>query len=146
MIRCGSIFVNFSGCGGKLRTKKSFSTPNFPSNYGDNEECIWEMVASPGLRVMLSLEKRFHLEKSENCSKDSVEVVDWSMFVQIAFEIPWIFFRFRYSISLMTNGRLWANFVDEIYPVDLIRRQIRWRCFSDRTLLWTVTVFRLIID
>ncbi|XP_077300380.1 cubilin homolog [Arctopsyche grandis] len=65
------------GCGGLLKYQKSFSTPNYPSNYGENAECTWEIVADIGFRVSLYFGDRFAIETSTNCSKDFVEVFDF---------------------------------------------------------------------
>ncbi|XP_077301904.1 cubilin-like [Arctopsyche grandis] len=64
------------GCGGILQFDKSFSTPKYPSSYGENEECTWEIEAKYGFRVSLNFIDRFAIEKSPNCSKDFVEIFD----------------------------------------------------------------------
>ncbi|XP_050313173.1 cubilin-like isoform X2 [Anthonomus grandis grandis] len=65
------------GCGGYIQTITTIRTPNYYSgNYGDNEECVWDIQTDSGNTVKLSFYGRFHIEESPNCTKDYVEVFD----------------------------------------------------------------------
>lgn len=49
-------------------------TPNYPADYGNNQECEWEIRATEGSHIGLIFLDRFHLETSENCQNDFVKV------------------------------------------------------------------------
>lgn len=49
-------------------------TPNFPSDYGNNQECEWEIRSLEGSHVGLVFLDRFHLETSDNCQNDFLKV------------------------------------------------------------------------
>ena len=46
--------VVFAQCGGRLTGESGvFTSPNFPDNYSDNAECIWEISVPEGKKVDL---------------------------------------------------------------------------------------------
>lgn len=66
------------GCGGTFHDSvRTIETPQYPLNYPNNAECLWELRAAEGYTIQLKPSGRFHLEDSENCTKDFVEVWDW---------------------------------------------------------------------
>ncbi|XP_060048215.1 cubilin [Erinaceus europaeus] len=63
-----------STCGGNFYMMEgTFSSPGYPEVYPSNVECVWNIVSSPGNRLQLSF-ITFHLEESQDCSKDFVEI------------------------------------------------------------------------
>ncbi|KAH0568173.1 hypothetical protein KQX54_019308 [Cotesia glomerata] len=69
------------GCGGTMRgTRKELSSPSFPSQYPNNAECTWEIIAEPGYHIGLVFLDRFNLETSTNCSNDFVEILEQDVF------------------------------------------------------------------
>ncbi|EDV28197.1 uncharacterized protein TRIADDRAFT_53561 [Trichoplax adhaerens] len=62
-------------CGGAFTSRHgSLSSPNYPSNYGANEECIWTITVSPHNIVQLSFNS-FNIEGTNNvCNNDYLEV------------------------------------------------------------------------
>ncbi|KAF4524800.1 hypothetical protein B566_EDAN010175 [Ephemera danica] len=68
-----------SGCGGIFhRHSGAIASPNFPQTYANNAECEWEIRVDVGYHIGLSFTQRFHLETSDGCTKDFVEVFDYS--------------------------------------------------------------------
>lgn len=64
-------------CGGQMQSPHYyFSSPRNGTNYPNNVECVWNLVARPGFHVGLKFVNRFFLESSPNCSKDYVAVYD----------------------------------------------------------------------
>ena len=49
------------------------TTPNYPRNYDNNEDCRYTLLASPGHVIVLTFND-FQLESSERCEHDSVTV------------------------------------------------------------------------
>lgn len=70
--RCEFNF-SFSVCGGLLDNADGgvFSTPNYPSNYGNNQECLWTVTAPRPTNVttMITFED-FALENHVECYYD----------------------------------------------------------------------------
>ncbi|XP_061714224.1 cubilin-like [Cydia pomonella] len=65
-------------CGGYLnRFYRMFTSPNYPKNYIENQECAWEIEANVGNRVSLNFIDRFVIEDTPNCTKDMVIIYDW---------------------------------------------------------------------
>ncbi|XP_035217484.1 cubilin-like, partial [Stegodyphus dumicola] len=63
-----------SNCGGTYKSPEGvFTTPGYPLDYPLSMECIWTMEASPGSKIHISF-LNFHLEVSEHCNKDYVEI------------------------------------------------------------------------
>lgn len=52
----------------------SLSSPNYPSAYGANAECEWEIRVDPGYQVVASFYQRFDVENSTDCQNDFVQV------------------------------------------------------------------------
>ncbi|CAH1775425.1 unnamed protein product [Owenia fusiformis] len=66
------------GCGGTYHSQTgTLMSPNFPSNYPHNTECIWEIIVDSGYHVLLQFDDRFEIERENNCTYDYVEVSDY---------------------------------------------------------------------
>ncbi|XP_071498641.1 extracellular serine proteinase-like [Diadema antillarum] len=63
---CGHVFTKATG---------QFTSPNFPSNYGNNEMCSFTIEAEAGETVTLSFGS-FDLESHTSCAYDAVEIMD----------------------------------------------------------------------
>lgn len=65
-------------CGGTVH--KSIEVIASPGNgtYANDIECTWDLTADQGFVVNMTFIKRFYLEDSTNCSKDSVEVFNYA--------------------------------------------------------------------
>ncbi|XP_066598353.1 cubilin-like [Prorops nasuta] len=69
-----------AGCGGTLAgNSRIISSPEFPKQYPNNAECIWEIVAENGFHIGLTFIDRFSLETSNNCDKDYIEIFNWNI-------------------------------------------------------------------
>ncbi|XP_045491488.1 LOW QUALITY PROTEIN: cubilin homolog [Colias croceus] len=65
-------------CGGYLtKYDRVFTSPHYPKNYQENEECVWDISAEIGYRVSLTFINRFVVEDTANCTKDVVIIYDW---------------------------------------------------------------------
>ncbi|XP_053323004.1 cubilin [Spea bombifrons] len=63
-----------SACGGTLHMETgAFNSPNYPEGYPANTECIWNILSSPGNRLMLSFIS-FNMQASDGCQNDYLEV------------------------------------------------------------------------
>ena len=51
----------------------TFTSPNYPSNYGNHENCLWRITVPAGFAVSLTFND-FELENSSNCRYDYVKV------------------------------------------------------------------------
>nr|XP_018897448.1 PREDICTED: uncharacterized protein LOC109030773 [Bemisia tabaci]XP_018897449.1 PREDICTED: uncharacterized protein LOC109030773 [Bemisia tabaci]XP_018897450.1 PREDICTED: uncharacterized protein LOC109030773 [Bemisia tabaci] len=56
--------------------KMEFYSPNYPSNYPNHSDCIAVLTAEPGYLIRLDFRDEFHLEPSEECKFDYLEVRD----------------------------------------------------------------------
>lgn len=66
------------GCGGIFHDSVTFiESPGYPNNYPNNAECLWEIHLAEGYTMQLKPGDRFHLEESDGCTKDFLEVWDW---------------------------------------------------------------------
>lgn len=64
-----------TGCGGIMHSRTGVITsPNYPSAYGADAECEWEIRVDPGYKVIANFFQRFDLENTTNCQNDFVEV------------------------------------------------------------------------
>ena len=64
-------------CGGLIQAPiYTFSSTKNGTQYVNNVECIWNIQTSNGFHIGLEFGDRFFLEKSDNCTKDYVEVFD----------------------------------------------------------------------
>lgn len=71
-------FFSFVVCGGVIHSPTTeIMTPNFPSNYNNNQECEWEIRTLVGMHIGLTFVDRFHIEESTNCQNDFVKVFDY---------------------------------------------------------------------
>ncbi|KAM3593822.1 uncharacterized protein V6R79_022582 [Siganus canaliculatus] len=62
------------GCGGELSgASGSFNSPNYPSTYPGNTECIWHITTSAGSSITLTIHE-FDVEFHEDCNFDVFEV------------------------------------------------------------------------
>ncbi|EFN66210.1 Cubilin [Camponotus floridanus] len=69
-----------TGCGGSLSGRsREIASPEFPKQYPNKSECIWEIMGDNGYSIGLTFIDRFSLETSSNCEKDFVQVFDWIM-------------------------------------------------------------------
>lgn len=63
------------GCSGTFHNdERTISTPNYPSNYLANSECLWDIRVSNGYHVEFEFTDRFYVEDSDSCKNDFVEV------------------------------------------------------------------------
>ena len=51
------------------------NSPNFPSQYGADQECEWQILVEPGYKVVATFIERFDLENSTQCQNDFVQVL-----------------------------------------------------------------------
>lgn len=51
----------------------TLQSPNFPSNYQPNSECIWELKAPKDHKTTINFEY-FNLELSQNCTYDYLQI------------------------------------------------------------------------
>ncbi|KAG5881771.1 hypothetical protein JTB14_021141 [Gonioctena quinquepunctata] len=67
-----------TGCGGYFHDKsRIIQTPNHEADYPNNAECLWIIQADPGYHLSLDFIGRFHIEDSNNCTNDYLEIFDW---------------------------------------------------------------------
>lgn len=66
-------FVNVA-CGGKFSDKTGqIASPAYPRSYPTDVECVWELIASPGNQLILTVEK-MGIESSDKCNEDYLEI------------------------------------------------------------------------
>ncbi|XP_077993791.1 cubilin-like [Glandiceps talaboti] len=66
-----------SGCGGNFHSNTgSLGSSNYPSNYNDNEECIWKITVEHGYHITLTFDTSFGVSGGTGCDQDYVEVRD----------------------------------------------------------------------
>ena len=66
-----------SGCGGIYHSRTGMLTsPTYPSQYGTNLECEWEIRSDPGYKIIATFSDRFDVENSTGCVRDFVELFD----------------------------------------------------------------------
>ncbi|XP_034242072.1 uncharacterized protein LOC117645776 [Thrips palmi] len=53
-----------------------FKSPNYPNNYPNNTDCVRRLTAEPGFLLQLDFRDTFHIEPSEGCRFDYLEVRD----------------------------------------------------------------------
>ncbi|KAJ8039372.1 Cubilin [Holothuria leucospilota] len=71
-----SIFIETDDCGGIFTESGStFTSPNFPSNYNDNDDCEYLAVAPAG-KIIEVVFSSFDLEQHFQCVWDAVRVYD----------------------------------------------------------------------
>lgn len=64
----------YLGCGGLFRGKNGIiASPHYPKSYPINIECIWNIVATEGNHMLLSI-TMLDIDKSENCNEDYLEI------------------------------------------------------------------------
>lgn len=61
---CGSSYDALSG---------RFTTPYYPNSYPVNFECVWQIDATPGNSISLTIES-FDMEESDGCNNDYLEI------------------------------------------------------------------------
>ncbi|XP_059179030.1 cubilin-like isoform X2 [Physella acuta] len=64
---CNRLFNSNSG---------QLKSPNYPSRYPHNIECVWEINVDPGYHIVLNFNPHFDLEADSDCEFDHVEVFD----------------------------------------------------------------------
>ena len=63
------------GCGGLFHSSNGYlETPNYPSSYSHNAECVWDINVEPGYHVELTFNPPFDMEHHGACDYDYVEV------------------------------------------------------------------------
>lgn len=63
-----------AGCGGELSGPSgSFNSPDYPSRYPENKECIWYITTSVGSSITLTIHE-FDVEFHPDCNYDVLEV------------------------------------------------------------------------
>ncbi|XP_046392545.1 cubilin-like [Ischnura elegans] len=66
------------GCGGVYHGKTgNISSPNYPRQYDNNAECLWEINVEQGYHIGLVFIERFQLEGTGSCSQDFVEIFNY---------------------------------------------------------------------
>ncbi|NP_001072.2 cubilin precursor [Homo sapiens] len=65
-------------CGGHILTSSfdTVSSPRFPANYPNNQNCSWIIQAQPPLNHITLSFTHFELERSTTCARDFVEILD----------------------------------------------------------------------
>ncbi|XP_066579431.1 cubilin [Amia ocellicauda] len=68
-------------CGGSIELSDSdppgyITSPNYPSNYPQNVDCIWVITVPNGEAVQLDFEDEFYIEPSTSCLYDYLELRD----------------------------------------------------------------------
>ncbi|KAF7287446.1 hypothetical protein GWI33_001415 [Rhynchophorus ferrugineus] len=117
-----------TSCGGILQSSYNvIETPNYEQNYPNNIECLWEVNFPAGRIIELNFASRFHIEESAGCTKDFVEVFDWT-------DVNWISkgkYCGREIPRLMTSS---ANRMKILFRSDGnntatgFRANMSWRC------------------
>ncbi|XP_061178089.1 cubilin-like [Saccostrea echinata] len=65
------------GCGGLYHSNTGLiSSPNYPSSYPHNTECVWDINVLDGYHVVLNFIPPFDMEAHGSCGYDYVEVDD----------------------------------------------------------------------
>ena len=77
--KIASVNISFgtvsSGCDGTFdNVQHTINTPNYPSNYGNNERCHWRIEASPGAKIQLQFESFI----TESATYDYLTIYDGS--------------------------------------------------------------------
>ncbi|XP_004716072.1 cubilin [Echinops telfairi] len=66
-------------CGGRLTgAYGSITSPGYPGNYPPGRDCVWKVMAAPGLLVTFTF-GTLSLEHHDDCSKDYLEIRDGPM-------------------------------------------------------------------
>lgn len=69
----------FAACGGKFSDLAGqIASPAYPRSYPSNVECVWELSAAPGNRLILTIEK-MDIEQSDKCNEDYLEIREESI-------------------------------------------------------------------
>ncbi|KAH9514313.1 hypothetical protein Btru_028693, partial [Bulinus truncatus] len=68
-------------CGGTLTLSTSsssgnFSSPNYPSDYPHNVDCIWRILAPPAKRIRVDFLEPFFIEPNPRCMYDYIQFHD----------------------------------------------------------------------
>lgn len=128
------------GCGGIFHdTIKAIESPGYPNNYPNNAECLWEIHLAEGYTIQLKSNDRFHLEDSDDCSKDFLEAWDWvddkwiSLGKKCGRQIPAfnsttnklkILFRSNNSTNFQGFRVTWTTNCGGIYKADATKRYL----------------------
>lgn len=72
---CGVPRFSFlTACGGKFSDLTGqIASPSYPRSYPTDVECVWELSASPGNRLILTFEN-MDIELSDKCNEDYLEI------------------------------------------------------------------------
>ena len=74
---CDTTFASNSG---------QFASPNYPSEYGNNEDCPWTITVTAGMTVILSF-SAFSVGTCTNCTCDSVKVLLINFIIIISLDV-----------------------------------------------------------
>ncbi|XP_036400475.1 neuropilin and tolloid-like protein 2 [Megalops cyprinoides] len=69
---------NDGQCGTWIRNANGglFTSPNYPSTYPPNRECVYILEALPRQRIQLAFDKTYYIEPSFECRFDHIEIRD----------------------------------------------------------------------
>jgi cubilin len=66
------------GCGGHFKyPMMDIKSPNYPNDYPNNVECIWNIEEDPGYKLQFTFKDRFDIEKDRDCNKDYVKIQEY---------------------------------------------------------------------
>ena len=67
-----------NACGGHFKfPMMDIKSPNFPSDYPNNVECIWTIEEDPTYKLLFTYKDRFDIEMDRSCSKDYVKIQEY---------------------------------------------------------------------
>ncbi|XP_005387022.1 PREDICTED: cubilin [Chinchilla lanigera] len=66
----GNIYIHGADASGYV------TSPNYPSNYPPNADCVWIISAPPGKSIRLQFEDQFDIEVTPNCISSYLELRD----------------------------------------------------------------------
>lgn len=68
-----------TACGGDIHSiHGSIASPNYPNSYPLNTECVWNIIASPGNRITLSINEIAIPKTDDFCNQDYLEIREMS--------------------------------------------------------------------
>ena len=69
-------FSSTAGCGGTFNSLTgTFTSPNYPNNFENNQDCSWLIILPHVCKVKLTFED-FVMEVQNDCGYDKVEIFD----------------------------------------------------------------------
>jgi cubilin len=65
------------GCGGMYQAQRGFiMSPNYPSNYNNSIECIWDITVQNGYHIRWAFNDQFQIDDADGCASDNVQIVE----------------------------------------------------------------------